>query len=106
MVVPELTSRVTPDIATGVVVAGVVAAALIVNTDVLLVTVPPPVTIPFVPFARVAVMFVVPATKPYAFPLSETALLIVAFVGVEEFQVTKDERSCVVLSEKFPVAVY
>ena len=48
---------------------------------------------------------VVPAAVPVASPLEPDALLIVATPVLEELQVTEAVRSCVVLSEKAPVAV-
>ena len=48
-----------------------------------------------------AVMFVVPAATPLASPLAS----IVAVAGTVEFQVAVLVKSCVVPSEKSPVAV-
>ncbi len=53
----------------------------------------------------VAVMLVVPAATGVAIPLEPAALLIVAIKAADEFQVTDEVRSCVLLSEKLPVAV-
>lgn len=53
----------------------------------------------------VAVIVVGPTAVEVACPLEPAALLIVATDGVDEFQVTDDVRSCVVLSENVPVAV-
>src|SRR6185369_11757426 len=53
----------------------------------------------------VAMMVVVPAARAVALPFVPAALLMVALVASEELQVTAVVRSCVLLSEKVPVAV-
>lgn len=52
-----------------------------------------------------AVIFVDPAATDVASPSEPAALLIVATAVFEEVQLTEAVRSCVVLSEKVPVAV-
>ena len=54
---------------------------------------------------NVAVIVDVPAATEVAFPLEPEALLMVATDVTDELQVTNVVRSCVVLSEKVPVAV-
>jgi hypothetical protein len=54
---------------------------------------------------KVAVMAVVPADTEEAFPLEPVALLTVATDAFDELHVTAVVRSCVLLSEKVPVAV-
>ena len=53
---------------------------------------------------KVAVIVVDPAAADVASPCEPTVLLIVAAPVFEELHVTKAVRSCVVLSEKVPVA--
>jgi hypothetical protein len=53
----------------------------------------------------VAVIVVVPAATGVALPLLPAALLIVATDGTDELQVADVVRSCIVLSEKVPVAL-
>jgi hypothetical protein len=53
----------------------------------------------------VAVMVLVPAATEVARPFEPVVLLIDATLVLEEFQATVSVRSCVVLSEKVPVAV-
>ena len=52
----------------------------------------------------VAVIVEVPAARQGARPLESAALLTVATPVLDEFQVAEAVRSCVVLSEKVPVA--
>jgi hypothetical protein len=52
-----------------------------------------------------AVMMVVPSATDVASPFVPDVLLMVAIPVSEEFQVTDDVRSCVVLSEKVPMAM-
>src|SRR2546425_6840954 len=54
---------------------------------------------------KVAVIVVVPAATDVARPFDPLALLIVATPGLDELQVTWVVRSCIVLSQKVPVAV-
>lgn len=54
---------------------------------------------------KVAVMVVGPADNDEAFPLEPEELLIVATDVEDEVHVTDEVRSCVLLSEKVPVAV-
>jgi hypothetical protein len=54
---------------------------------------------------EVAVIVAVPAATAVALPLVPAALLMVAKDAADELQVTEVVRSCVVLSEKVPVAV-
>jgi len=55
--------------------------------------------------AEVAVIVVVPVATAVTFPLVPAVLLTVATAGLEELHVTDDVISCVLLSEKVPVAV-
>ena len=55
--------------------------------------------------ANVAVIVVEPAAVEVANPLEPAALLIAATPVLDELQVADAVRSCVVLSEKVPVAV-
>ncbi len=54
---------------------------------------------------EVAVIVAVPAAADTASPLEPAVLLIDATPVLDEFQVTVDVRSCVVLSENVPVAM-
>jgi hypothetical protein len=56
-------------------------------------------------FPDVAVIVVVPAAIEAAFPFDPAVLLMVAIDSVEEVQITDVVRSCVLLSEKVPMAV-
>ena len=53
----------------------------------------------------VAVIVAVPAATEMTMPFEPAVLLIDATLVLEEFQVTVDVKSCVVLSENVPVAM-
>lgn len=54
---------------------------------------------------KLAVIVVVPSERDVASPFEPDVLLIVATLMSEEFQVTSDVKSCVVLSVNVPVAM-
>jgi hypothetical protein len=61
--------------------------------------------VPNIPVESVALIVVTPTATVVASPLEPVALLIVAIDPVKELHVTDNVKSCVVLSEKVPVAV-
>ncbi len=78
--------------------------AMLIETSVAGVTVS--TVVPYIPVeGSVAVMVAAPAATDVANPFVPEALLMVAVPLADELHVAKAVRSCVVVSEKMPVAV-